>query len=251
MTANNTVGASERTLRILECLEENGGMGVSELAAEFDLPKSTVHNHLDTLRRNEYVVKRDGIYKLGLRFLKLGAHARTRKQVYEEGKAEVNELAQKTGALANLAVEEYREGVYLYLAQGDQAVELDTYAGMRFSLHCTALGKAILAHLPEERRRNIIASHDLPRCTPNTITDAEELTEELATVRDQGFAQDRAERLEGLRCVAAPIQGGTDSILGAISVSAPTSRMKDEQFNDKIPEEVLDAANVIELNIKF
>ena len=126
MTQSNTVGASERTLRILECLEENGGMGVSELADEFDLPKSTVHNHLDTLRQNEYVVKQHGVYKLGLRFLKFGAHARTHKKVYEEGKSEVDELAQKTGALANRAVEEYSEGVYLYLAKGDQAVELDT-----------------------------------------------------------------------------------------------------------------------------
>lgn len=250
MTGDNTVGASERTFRILETLSEHDGMGVTELAEEFDLPKSTIHNHLNTLLQNEYIVKEDGTYRIGLRSLKLGAHARRRKDIYEKGKPEVDKLAQQTGELANLAVEEHGRGVYLYLTKGDQAVGLDTFAGKRFHLHCTALGKAILAHLPEERTAEIIDRHGLPERTANTITDRDELFKELATIRDQGYAYDRAERLEGLCCVAAPIKRHDGEILGAISVARPTSRMKPDRL-DEITDQLLDSANVIELNIMY
>ncbi|MFC7212600.1 IclR family transcriptional regulator [Saliphagus sp. GCM10025334] len=251
MATDNLVRSSARTLQILETLKEHNGLGVTTLADELDLPKSTIHNHLDTLRQNEYVVKDDDVYKVGLRFLELGAHARSRQPLYEKGKPEVDKLAQSTGELANLATEEYGRGVYLYLTQGDQAVKLDTYAGKRFHLHCTALGKAILAHLPEKRIEEVLDRHGLPRRTDTTITDRDELRQELATVRDQGYAQDMAERLDGLRCVAAPIQHRDGDILGAISVSGPTSRMKSDRIDDDITERLLDAANVIELNIMY
>lgn len=251
MNEDNAVAASARTLEILETLSEHDGMGVTELAKEFDLPKSTIHNHLNTLKQNEFVVVENGEYKTSLRFLKHGARARARHRLYEKGKPEVDQLAQKTGELANIAVEEYGRGVYLYLTQGDQAVELDTYPGLRFHLHCTALGKVILANLPEERTAEILDQHGLPERTDNTITDREQLRKELTTIRDRGYAVDRGERLSRLNCLAAPIEREDGRIIGGISVSGPTSRMKGERFEEEIPEIVLDAANVIELNIKY
>ena len=252
MTTNgNTVGATETTLRILETLKGLDGAGVTELSSQLEIPKSTVHSHLSTLRQNEYVVKDGDEYRVGLQFLEFGEYIRTRMRIYEVARPEVEHLAEQTGELGNLLVEEYGEGVYLCRAQGKQAVQLDTYAGMRVNLHCTALGKAIIAYFPEERIDEIVARHGLPAHTRTTITDPDELKRELAEVRDRGYAIDNGERLIGLRCIAAPITDQESRALGAISVSGPTSRMKGERFEREIPELLQSAANVIELNMTY
>jgi len=246
-----TVQATKTSFKLLEALNELGGAGVTELANELGLPKSTVHNHLNTLRDAEYIVREGDTYHVGLRFLKLGEHSRNRLRIYETASPEVDNLAQQTNELANLAVEEYGRGVYLYLSEAERAVQLDTYAGMRIHLHCTALGKAILAHLPEEKIEEILDTHGLPERTPNTITDRDELLEELEETRDRGYAYDRQERLQGLRCVAAPITMPEEGVVGALSIAGPTSRMKGDRFHEEIPQRLLDAANVIELNMTY
>lgn len=244
-----TIGATETTLRVLETLKQLDGAGVTEVANRLDLPKSTVHNHVSTLYRNEYVVREGDTYRVGLQFLEFGEYIRSRMPIYEVARPEVERQAEETGELANLLVEEHGKGVYLCRAKGSQAVRLDTYAGMRVHLHCTALGKAILAYLPPDRIREIIDAHGIPARTDATITDEEALAAELEEVRERGFAYDTEERLAGLRCVAAPIRNLDGNALGAISVSGPTSRMKGRRFDEEIPEELISAANVIELNL--
>ncbi|GGC64362.1 IclR family transcriptional regulator [Haloferax sulfurifontis] len=247
----NTIGALGTSLEILEALKERGSAGVTELATELDLPKSTVYSHLRTLREHGYVVQRDERYCIGLKFLSLGEHTRDRMPLYEVAKPEVKGLAEQTGELANLLVEEHGEGVYLFRSKGEQAVSLDTHAGMRVKLHCTSLGKAILAYLPEVRVDEIIERWGLPAQTATTITSREALEEELAAVRERGYAYDKGERLSGLRCIAAPIKNPDGHAIGAVSVSGPTSRMKGERFESEIPEQVMSAANVIELNLTY
>lgn len=245
------IGATETTLRILETLKRLDGAGVTELATQLDLPKSTVHNHLSTLRRNEYLVKEGDTYRVGLQFLEFGEYIRTRMKIYDVARPEVERLADETGELANLLVEEYGKGVYLCRTRGERAVQLDTYAGMRVHLHCTALGKAVLAHLSDEQLTAVIETRGLPKRTDATITDETTLREELDHIREQGYAYDNGERLAGLRCVAAPITDPDGHPFGAISVSAPTSRMKEQRFEEEIPELLLSASNIIELNMNY
>lgn len=247
----NTVGATETTLRILETLKELDGAGVTELSTRLGIPKSTVHSHLTTLWQNEYVVKNGDEYRVGLQFLEFGEYIRSRMRIYDIARPEVEHLANQTGELANLLVEEHGQGVYLCRERGKQAVELDTYAGMRVNLHCTALGKAILAYLPEAEVDTIVERHGLPKHTETTLTRPEELKRELAEIRERGYAYDNGERLAGLRCVAAPITSQDGCVLGAISVSGPSSRMKGEKFEQEVPELLLSAANVIELNMTY
>jgi IclR family transcriptional regulator, acetate operon repressor len=245
-----TVNATETSLRIIEALQELDGAGVTELATHVGLPKSTVHNHLQTLWRNEYVVKNDGLYDVGLRFLQLGEHARDRRRVATIGPPEIDKLAEATSEMANLLVEEHGRGVFLYKAKGSDAVHMDTHAGKRVYLHTTGFGKAILAHLPEDRVDAIVDRHGLPARTPYTITDRDELDEQLDRVRERGYAFDREERLEGLHCVAAPVV--TDAtVVGAVSVSGPKSRMRGEWFDKELPTLVERAANVIEINLTY
>jgi len=246
-----SVRATRRSLEIIDALRRLDGAGVTEVAGDLDLPKSTVHNHLRTLYDQEYVVKDGDEYDVGLRFLELGEYSRNRLQSYETALPEVEKVAAQTGELVNVGVEEYGQGVYLYLASGEGAVCLDTDAGLRVSLHCTAFGKAILAHLSRDRLEVILDERGLPRRTDQTITDRAELEEELETIRERGYAYDHGERLPGLRCVAAPVTTPDGEVVCAISVSGPTSRMQGKRFHEEVPDLLLDAANVVELNAAY
>ena len=246
-----SVKSVETTLRIVEALHDSDGAGVTDLATTLSVPKSTVHNHLQTLERNEYVVNDDGTYRVGTRFLELGAHARDRRAVYDVARPEVERLASETGELSGVVVEEHGRGVFLHRAKGDRAVHVDTFEGKRIYLHGAALGKAVLANLPEERVDEIIDRHGLPALTANTITNREDLAAELAAIRETGIAYDDEERLEGLRSVGAAITGPNDDVLGAVSVAGPTTRLQDDRFREEIPTAVRSAVNVIDLNVTY
>ena len=245
------VNAIGTTFEILEVLKERDGCGVAELADHLGTPKSTVHDHLRSLQSLGYVVNDDGTYRVGARFLDLGGYARQRMKIYQVAKPEIKKLAEETGEHANLMVEEHGLGIFLYKTEGEDAVQLDTYAGMQVHLHTTSLGKAMLAHMPDDRVDEIVDRHGLPPGTENTITDPDELRAELREIRQRGYATDMEERVEGMRCIAAPIVGPNDDLAGAVSISGPTIRMQGEQFEEELPEEVLGTANVIAVNLTY
>lgn len=249
--AKNPVKSTRTTFEIIETLKEIDGGGVTEVADHLGVPKSTVHNYLTTLEEAEYVLKEGNEYRVGIRFLELGAYARNEMQLYEIAKEEVEKLAAETGELGNLLIEEHGRGSYLHRARGDQAVKVEEHIGTRVYLHSTALGKSILAFMSEERRQAIIDRHGLPPSTENTTTDPEELAEELEVIRERGYSTDDEERIKGLRCVAAPVLSNDGRVLGAVSVSAPTNRMQGDTFEEEIPAKVQEAVNVIELNVTY
>lgn len=246
--AKNPVGAVETTIRIIETLESLGGAGVTEIADEVELNKGTVHNHLSTLSKHDFVVQRDGKYHIGLRFFEIGERTRSQLKVYELAIPEVDKLADETGELASLLVEEHGRGIYLYRSWGEQALKLDTQIGSRVPLHTTGLGKSILAHLPERRVNEIINEYGLQGLTDNTITDEDMLFDELDTVREQGIAIDREERTEGVNCIASPIQTNDGKVLGAVSIAGPVSRMKGEKLEVEMADLVRNAAKVVGIN---
>lgn len=249
-SAKNPVETTKKSFRLVETLKDCDEAGVTELADRLGMSKSVVHNHLSTLREEGYVIKRDGVYTLSLKFLELGGYTRKQMDLYQAARPEINQLASESGELVNLLTECQGMGVYLYRAKGDRAVDLNTHTGFRTYLHSTALGKCLLANMTDERVDEIIDEHHLPAETENTITDREVLYDRLNEVHEQGYAVDDAERLEGLRCVAAPIED-TQTVLGAISVSAPIGRLSREEAEGKIKDLIQDAANVIELKVRY
>lgn len=249
--SSNRVKTAQTTFKILETLKEKNEASVTELTEAFDLSKSSLHNYLSTLEQDGYVVKNGNSYRVGLRLLDLGGHARHKQRLYDIAKGEVTTLADDTGELANLLVEEHGKGIYLHRAHGEDAVKTDSYIGQRVHLHNTALGQAILAHLPNDRVNEILDHHGLPPSTENTITERDELFQELERVREEGYALDDEARVKGLRCVAVPIINNNDDIEGAISISGPTSRFRDDRFREDLPEKLQSVANVIELNITY
>jgi len=242
------VNAVQTSCDIVLKLRELDGAGVSELAAELNRSKATIHSHLTTLLDNEFVVKRGDTYAISLRFVDIGEYAKDQVDIYEIAKEEVERIAEKTGEVAQFMVEEHGRGVYLHKACGENAIQTASYTGNRKDLHCTSLGKAILSQFSEEHIDHIVDKHGLPPRTENTITTRDNLFEELETIRERGVAFDDEEVLQGLRCIAAPINHPTGKIQGAISVSGPTSRLKGDRFREEFPEVVMGAANVIEVN---
>ncbi|MDS0223085.1 IclR family transcriptional regulator [Haloarcula sp. S1AR25-5A] len=251
MSTTVPVKAAKISLEIVEILRERNGAGVSEIARAVDKPTSTVHDHLQTLEQEEYLVKEGTQYHVSTRFLQLGNQARSRKKVYEIARPEVDELAEKTGEHANLMIEEHGLGVFLYKARGPDAVQLDTHAGMRVPLQTTALGKTIMAFRPRSEVESYLDRHGLPEITEQSITDREELFETLNQVRERGYAYDDEERVKGMRCLAAPITDQDDRAIAAVSVSGPKSRMQGDRFSNEVPEQILRSANVIEVNLTY
>lgn len=239
----------DTAFEIVERLVDLDGAGVSELADDLGMPNSTVHDHLRSLHDREYVIKENNRYHVSTRFLEIGEHARERRKIYRIARDEVDDLAATTDEHANMMIEEHGKGVFLYTAEGENAVQLDTHSGMRVPLQTTALGKCILASMPESEVNRILDRVGMPKVTEKTITDREALFDKLDEIRERGYAFDVEERVPGMNCVAAPVK--CDDTIGAVSVSGPASRLTDERFTEEIPELVVRAANVIEVNMKY
>jgi len=246
-----TVKTTETAFTIIEGLEELDGARVTELADHLGLADSTVHSHLATLLEMGYVVKEGDQYQIGSRFLNLGEAAKERKEAFDLVKPKVEQLAEETEERCQFIVEEHGRGVYLHRETGSRAVWTDSGLGRRIYLHSTAAGKTVLATLSDERVEEIIERWGLPPLTDQTITDPDELFAELETVREQGFATNVEESTEGLRAVGVPIVDGDGKLVGALSVSGPSHRMKGEWFESEIPNLLLGTANELELNLKY
>lgn len=247
--AKNPINSDLTLLEILEGLEQLGGGRIQDISDVTGVTKSTVHNHLSTLRQQGYVVKEGQTYYLGLRFLQLGEVARYRRPLFAFGRPEADKIAHETGELTNLATIENATGVYLYRVQGDPEVQFATDAGERHDLHCSATGKAMLAYLPSSVLDEVVETQGLTKYTENTITSREELEENLAEVRKNQLALDLEEYEKGLRCVSSPILDGQNRALGAISISGPAMKFTGDYFRKELAEAVKSAANVISLNI--
>lgn len=248
-TDRGKVKTVETAFDLLETLRRKEGARVSQLADEFEMAKSTIHRHLNTLADRGYVVKEGNTYFVSLGFLHLGEYARMRKPAYRMAKPKVRELAEKTGEQAQFVVEEQGKAFYLYRESGDQAVAMKSGIGESLPLHATAAGKAILAHLPGRRVDEIIETRGLPEQTPHTITDADELFRELETIRDRGYSLNQEEEMIGLHAVCAPVTDENEQIIGALSVSGPAHRLGGTLLKEELPSFLLGTANELELNI--
>jgi DNA-binding IclR family transcriptional regulator len=241
-----------RVFNIISALQRLDGAGVTQLATELDMAKSSVYNYLRTMEEHRFVVRREGIYRLSYRFLHLGEYVRGCTPVYVHGTDELDKLAHETGRFAHLSTEQHGLGVDLYKAKGQEAIGT-RYQRSKFQhpdyLHFSATGKAILAHLPPERVEWIIDEYGLVKRTAATITEPETLFEELDQIREQGYAVNREEEIEGIRAVGAPILTPSGDVLGSVSISGPAHRMRSPEYEADMITAITDTANRIQVNI--
>lgn len=244
------VKTTETAFDILERVRDLDGARLTTLARDLDLAKSTVHRHVGTLERRGYLVCNDGVYDLGMRFLKLGTTVQQRRDGYVLAEEKVDELAAETGERAQFLVEENGYAVYVHVARGEHAVRTDPGPGSRIPIHSAAAGKAMLASLPWSRVEEIVAERGLAQQTPATITDRDALRSELESIRQRGYAYNDEESLEGLLAIGAPVETLEGGVLGALSISGPTHRMRGK-IDDRLDELLLGMTNELELNIKY
>lgn len=245
------IQSDEVLFDLIEHMEQEGEVGVSELAESVGRSKSTVHAHLTSLANRGYVVNTGGQYRLGLRFFDLGIHIRNNNRLYRFASPKLVELANESEENVRCVVEENGLGTFIAGASGKHAVSTDARLGTQTNLHCISGGKAILAHLPRHRVIEIVDRHGLPKRTEETITDMELLLEELETIRNQGFALNRGESIDGIHAIGAAITDDDGSIAGALSVSGAANRLTIERCCTEIADFLIATTNEIELELSY
>ena len=222
-----------RGLHVLEFLAQHAevyGQGLAEISRALHYDKSTTYRYLNTLQRLGYVGQDEdtGQYSLGPRLLALSGAYLDSQRVRSEASPFLLDLMRETNESVHLAVLDGVEAVYIDRVDSPQPVRMWTHIGSRVPLHCTAVGKAILAYSPKGTFDRVVAA-GLKRMTANTITDPQMLQKELATIRRRGFAIDRRENRDDIACAAAPIFDYSGKVVAALSVSAPAARMSDDE----------------------
>lgn len=244
----NTLGSVEKAFNVLEQLWTMERAGVSELAKQLDLPKSTVHVYLQTLLKTGFVVRKGEEYALSFRFLEYGGGIRNQSKLYRVARLEVDKLAAETGEVANLGIDENGLRVLLYKSEGREAIHDNAPIGEYTNMHWTALGKAMLAEYPRSRVESVIEAHGLPRANEHTITDADDLFEELARTRERGYSIEDQDRRQGVLTLGVPIMNrSTNEAIASVSVSGPKNRIDDPERRADLVAAVKKTANVIEL----
>ena len=224
-----------QVLRVFDYLETcRAGAGVTEVAEVLGIHKSTASRLLAAMKSEGYITRSDltGKYSLGIRLVELAKAKLDQFDIRAYARPYMEEIAKQTKETIHLAIMEQGKLVYIDKIDTTHILVMRSRIGHRISPHCTALGKAILSVLPDDDKDAIIETIQFQRFTPNTIIDPLTLKEHLLQVAIQGFALDDEEHEEGIRCAAAPIRDHFGDVTGAISVSAPITRMSIKRMEE-------------------
>lgn len=249
MTSNGTVGSDERVLDIVEALQELRTAGVTELSDAVDMPKSTVHVHLATLKDRGYVVQDETQrYQLSLKFLDVGMEVREMQEMYDEVVPKLDEIAEETNEKAWWITEENGKAIFLAKSLGSRAIRTNSRIGQHTELYQLAGGMATLSVLPEQRRNEIIDSYEFP--LPDGRT-REELEAELDTIHERGVAYGTEQFLKGVTGVGAPLTDNAGRVYGAISVSGPADRLDYERIETDLADLVRGISGELRVNLSY
>ncbi len=214
------IASLKRTLAMLEAIVADGGRsGVSELARQIGMPPATAHRQVTTLVAEDYLAPSGGgRHVAGARLLGL-LHRLDEKQIIANVAAPLlDKLASRVRSVVQLGTLE-NDMVTYRIKTGRGAQDLFTRVGMQLEAYCSAIGKVLLANLPEDRREAYLASGPFVSLTERTIVEPALLRDELDAIRNRGFAIDDEEVAPGLRCMAVPLCRSDGTVLAAVSVS--------------------------------
>jgi len=237
-------------LELIEELQTANGATVAELQDRLDLSKSAIYNHLNTLREYGYVVKEGDRFQLSLTFTLIGEFVREQFELFSIAKSEIDEFSSEIGFPAHLITEQHHNRLEVYVTRESDAIGTKSYSVYDpLHFHTTANGKSMLAFMDEDKREAILDKHGLPRQSSNTITDRDELAEELDLIRERGYSVSKGEEMEGLWGVGAPVKGQDGSVAGALSISGPVGQLPEERIHDELGEAVVNTADAIQLDL--
>jgi len=248
-----SVPSVERALRILEVLANSKrGLSLAQLIQSIGIPKSSAHCLLLTLERNGFLRRNEasGRYLFGLKLFSLATMAVERIELREQVLPLLVGLMKKTGLTVHMALLEHGDAVLIERVEAPGPFRLATWVGKRMGMHCTSLGKAIMAYLKPADLTILVKEHGLPRHNQNTIASMRELREELDEVRRHGYAVDDQEEEMGLRCVGAPIFDRDGVPIAAISLSGTTAQICPADLT-RLGEEVTKIAQDVSWKLGF
>lgn len=239
-----SVQSVDRALTILELLAREGEAGVTEIAAELGVHKSTAFRLLATLEAHR-LVEQDGDrgrYRLGVGNLRLAGATTARLDLVTEARPVCRQLAADTGETVNITVRSETSALYLDQVAGSSAVQSHNWVGQHIPLHATSNGKVLLSELTEAELKKAVPS--LPRVTDRTVTHRSRLRAELAEVREAGYAVAIDELEVGLTAAAAPIRSAHGDVIASMSLSGPTYRLDEDKLAAVVPQLVAAATEV-------
>ena len=230
---SGSVQSIQRAFTLLETMAAHGGvMGVSALAAALGLPPPTIHRLVRTLVDLGYLRQEPTRqYVLGPRLIPLGEASSQTLAFW--ARPHLAHLVDELGESANLATLDGDEILYLAQMPSRHSMRMFTEIGRRVSPHCTATGKALLAHMDTDAVRELLRRTGMPPRSPSTLTDPDELVRELVQTAARGYAIDEGEQEIGVRCVAVAVPGLPSRL--ALSVSGPAARMTEALVNRAVP----------------
>jgi len=213
---------------------ERPELSLAEISREVDAHKSSVFRVLTTLKAAGFLEKDplSGKYRLGLKILDLAGRVWGRYDIRQIATPYMEELARETGEVIHLAVLDGSDIVYLEKKGQGQVLTVATRLGGRNPAYASSMGKILLADLSKSELKAIFGRGKLKKLTPNTIDEIPKLIEELARIREQGFALDNEETFPGIRCVGAPIRDAGGKVVAAVSVTVPAQRMDDKRVRE-------------------
>ncbi len=208
-------------------------LSLSELAERTGIPKPSVYRICETLVNLGLLRKNsDKTYSLGYKLLELGSIVLSTIEIRKAAMEEMEKLHSITGESVHLGILDGTEVISIEALESPQPLRTKVYIGKRAALYSTAIGKALLAFLPEEQQREILEKIELEPHTKNTITNKQKLIEELKRTRERGYSIDNMEDEEGVRCVGAPILNQKGFAVASISISGPASRITEEKIEE-------------------
>jgi IclR family transcriptional regulator, KDG regulon repressor len=245
----SSVANSIRLLTSFSGEEEE--LGITTLATRLRLAKSTVHRLAATLTGAGFLEQNSdtGKYRLGVALFELGALVRRRMDVANEARPKLRELLEKTGETVQLGIVDHYSVLYVYEMESPRAIRMAAAVGGRAPLHCTAVGKVLLAFQPAEYVKQVIDA-GLTAYTPKTIARREAVLEMLDEVRLREHAIDDEESESGLRAIAAPVRNHTGAVIAALGVAAPVQRMSKKVMQSCVPS-VIDTANAVSARLGY
>ena len=213
---------------LLEAIaNSSGGLSGRELSQHTSIPVSTVFRMLKFLCGKDYLNVDRGIYTLGSSFVRLGNTACSQNPLLKAARPFLEELSRHTRETVHLAKLQEDKVVYADKVEGSRTLRMGSMIGKYSPLHCTGVGKVLLAFQKESRREELLNRMDCPIFTKHTITDIDELRKELTSIRKRGFAIDQCEHEEWVYCLAAPVLDRQGNILAAVSISGAEMYLKD------------------------
>lgn len=234
------IGSLEKGVRILETIVEHGELTVTKAAALLGINRASAHRFIITLRDMGYLQKnKHNNYEATFKLLEMGMRQADNFEIRRLAKPMMKDLAARFGETVNLGVLDRDLIVYLDKVESRELLRMDSGVGTTCPAYASALGKAILAFLPEDTLKSYYARVNMRPFTAKSIVEAGKLEEELASVRRSGYAIDNEELALGLYCMGAPIFDFSGYPAYALSVSGPAMRVKAEK---EIPEQLLACA---------